>query len=319
MSQAICYFPTSILLLDDNKDFVDSLAGYYSSRKDIKFKGFTEIPKIKKYLKSSLSLKELLPAVKFNQSQYEHQVIEVSISIKEVYKLLESKNDNNIVSCIIVDLNMPEMDGLTFLRSLNTDSNAIKILLTGEADNGVAIKAFNEGLIDYYVSKGDVDFLSKLSNCIISGQEKYFIKCSKLIYDVLKLNSQNNTILGKPEFKKVFQDILNKHKITEYYLIEEIGSYILKDSTGNNYYFFVSTLAHLNALCDLIDDDSYQYNQMIKDVRRGEKILCYFDDEKIEIPPVKDWPKYTSPANKLRCNDTVYLYNFGPSKRSILF
>lgn len=52
----------------------------------------------------------------------------------------------------VVDYAMPGMDGLTVLGSLE-DWPGARIMLTGQAEDQIAIQAFNDGLIDQFVPK----------------------------------------------------------------------------------------------------------------------------------------------------------------------
>jgi CheY-like chemotaxis protein len=52
----------------------------------------------------------------------------------------------------VVDFSMPEMDGLQVLSQLGDWAGA-RVLLTGQADEQVAVKAFNGGLIEQFIAK----------------------------------------------------------------------------------------------------------------------------------------------------------------------
>ncbi|MEY2619519.1 MAG: hypothetical protein RL522_2521 [Pseudomonadota bacterium] len=65
----------------------------------------------------------------------------------------------------VVDFSMPGMDGLQALSEL-TDWPGARILLTGQADERVAVGAFNRGLIDQYIPKQDPDVASRLTQAI---------------------------------------------------------------------------------------------------------------------------------------------------------
>ena len=52
----------------------------------------------------------------------------------------------------VVDYSMPEMDGLQVLSQLGEWAGA-RVLLTGQADEQVAVKAFNGGLIEQFIAK----------------------------------------------------------------------------------------------------------------------------------------------------------------------
>lgn len=65
----------------------------------------------------------------------------------------------------VVDFSMPGMDGLQALSEL-TDWPGARILLTGQADERVAVGAFNRGLIDQYIPKQNSDVAARLTEAI---------------------------------------------------------------------------------------------------------------------------------------------------------
>ena len=52
----------------------------------------------------------------------------------------------------VMDVAMPELNGMEFCRRI-TDPSIRKIVLTGKADEHVAVKSFNEGLIDRFIRR----------------------------------------------------------------------------------------------------------------------------------------------------------------------
>lgn len=67
----------------------------------------------------------------------------------------------------VVDFSMPGMDGLQFLSELR-DWPGARILLTGQADERVAVGAFNRELIDYYIPKQSADVAARLIEAVNS-------------------------------------------------------------------------------------------------------------------------------------------------------
>ncbi|HUG42061.1 MAG TPA: response regulator [Longimicrobiales bacterium] len=62
--------------------------------------------------------------------------------------------DSEPVHVVIADFMMPEMDGITFLRTVREKNpQATRILLTGYADKENAIRAINEAGLYYYLEK----------------------------------------------------------------------------------------------------------------------------------------------------------------------
>ncbi|WP_321507533.1 PAS domain S-box protein [uncultured Methanoregula sp.] len=76
--------------------------------------------------------------------------VDTVTSARSALILLDSKNYDAIIS----DYQMPEMDGIEFLKSLRKENNGIPfILFTGRGREEVVIEAVNNG-VDYYLQKG---------------------------------------------------------------------------------------------------------------------------------------------------------------------
>jgi CheY-like chemotaxis protein len=70
-----------------------------------------------------------------------------------------------IARVCVVDYSMPAMDGLEALGEL-VDWPGTRVLLTGQADEQVAVKAFNRGLIDQFVPKQTPDISRHLIDVV---------------------------------------------------------------------------------------------------------------------------------------------------------
>lgn len=65
----------------------------------------------------------------------------------------------------VVDYSMPAMDGLQALGQL-VDWPGARVLLTGQADEQIAVMAFNRGLIDQFITKQAPDISGRLVACV---------------------------------------------------------------------------------------------------------------------------------------------------------
>jgi CheY-like chemotaxis protein len=65
----------------------------------------------------------------------------------------------------VVDFSMPGMDGLQVLAELG-DWPGSRVLLTGQADEQVAVRAFNRGLIDQFIPKQTQDISRRLVEAV---------------------------------------------------------------------------------------------------------------------------------------------------------
>ena len=68
---------------------------------------------------------------------------------------------HRLVQSCVVDYAMPGTDGLAVLNTL-LDWPGSRVLLTGQADEQIAVKAFNSGLIDQFVPKQTTDITRHL-------------------------------------------------------------------------------------------------------------------------------------------------------------
>jgi CheY-like chemotaxis protein len=59
---------------------------------------------------------------------------------------------HQLAKCCVVDFSMPGTNGLQILETL-LDWPGSRVLLTGQADEQIAVQAFNQGLIDQFVAK----------------------------------------------------------------------------------------------------------------------------------------------------------------------
>ncbi len=83
--------------------------------------------------------------------------------------------------CILLDYNLPELDGLEFLVELNKQNNnhipAI-VMLTGEGNEGIAVQAMKNGVQDYLIKAGITgeDLRRAINNAIEKTELKHLLK-----------------------------------------------------------------------------------------------------------------------------------------------
>ena len=149
---------------------------------------------------------------------------------------------------------MPEMNGLEFLLQLKNPFIK-KVLLTGQADTELAIKAFNKQLIDQFIDKHDPKLRLKLNSVIESFQEQYFKSSFKLISDPIIANNRDGFLVDK-SFQDFFKHLRSKHNYVEYYMIDKPNpGFLVIDDKGNKSNLYIYTeqaiSSHLDALKEL--------------------------------------------------------------------
>ncbi len=113
---------------------------------------------------------------------------------------LELLGKDNDYAVVVSDQQMPEMDGITFLKELSEKSpNTIRIMLTGNSDQQTAVSSINDGKVFRYLNKPCS--MEELSQAITDGLNKYRVDTAerellektlagsvKLLTDILAMN-----------------------------------------------------------------------------------------------------------------------------------
>lgn len=221
-----CYFPTTALFLDDNRDFL--LNFVLQLDESLAYRLFDNPIKALQHLENQpLATGIINERIKPIDLTIDGKIGKLCTypELSPIYGQLSNPNRFAEISVIVVDYAMPGMDGLAFCRKI--DSTIKKILLTGQADEHLAIAAFNEGLIHRYIKKSDANASELVTKSIQELQYLYFSSAS--------IGKERHFSFMYPDFlqDKVFSHffhrfIAEKHMV-EYYLIDTAGSFLLLD------------------------------------------------------------------------------------------
>jgi CheY-like chemotaxis protein len=152
---------------------------------------------------------------RFADPQHEHMLsLDKTMLMMRVF----ARNRFDPVSVFVVDYAMPEMNGLELCRRLS-HLPARKILLTGQAGVEQAVEAFNEGLIDCYVSKGTATTKPLLREHIQRFQRAFIADATGLVRQALR--TETFTTWDEPDFCALFAYLRRAHGIVEYYAISD--------------------------------------------------------------------------------------------------
>lgn len=309
----ICFFPSTVAFVDDSQDFLinftlqlDPAIAYKVFQSP--YKAFEAIRQGQRRY-TQINQRVVSEYIENHAWPLTNQTISLDLSTIhwEVYN--PQRFDEKTV--IVVDYAMPGMDGMELCEKLE-ESPALKILLTGQADEKTAIQAFNRGLIDCYIQKNDPHALQILNSSVNKLQQQYFKSMSDAIAKMLAVNSPN--CLQDAKFANFFYEICQKKKIVEFYLIESSGSFLLLDELANIFYLIVKNDHDLKLHYDLAKD-SHAPEAILQDLKLGQKIPFY--NQCVGNPTQwSDWEACLYTAQTIECQE-IYYYALIESKLSL--
>ncbi len=92
----------------------------------------------------------------------------------------------NRLSVVVVDYSMPGLNGLQFCEQIK-DPQIGKVLLTGVADEKMAVEAFNAGIIDRFISKSHPSASDNIREFSREMQYTYFRRQTRMMHQTLSL------------------------------------------------------------------------------------------------------------------------------------
>lgn len=168
----------------------------------------------------------------------------------------------------VVDFSMPGMDGLQVLSEL-TDWPGARVLLTGQADERVAVGAFNRGLIDRFIPKQAGDVALRLNEAVESlthrAQER-----NDLIWRST-LRSDQLTLLRDTDIQGALQAFIARHWV-EYAVIGHPFGILGMDAGGNVSWLQLETREGLAAMAELAELEGLDA-QALQEIRRGRSLV----------------------------------------------
>jgi CheY-like chemotaxis protein len=170
----------------------------------------------------------------------------ISIDKSMIYMRVFNRARFGLLSVAVIDYQMPEMTGLELCRKLG-HLPCKRILLTGHADESLAVHAFNEGLIDLYLPKLHPRLDTELNLAIQRFQFAYLEQATELLTQVL--HATDPIVWGDPVFARFFHRLCDDRGAVEYYAVSDPKGYLLVDAQGSAELLLLFDEADLSAQC----------------------------------------------------------------------
>jgi CheY-like chemotaxis protein len=193
----------------------------------------------------------------------------------------------DLTKICVVDYAMPAMTGLDVLKTMPVwPSN--RILLTGKADELIAVSAFNEGLIDKFIPKQHPNVGHYLTGILIEQHAKPMDFYDGIWRGTFK-QEQYAALQDDSVQLALIELLLNKGWI-EYVVVAEPFGVLGLDSFGKPHWLQLELVAELSAAAELADSIG-QDSSVVEKIRRGthmtnsELLLTLHSDEAVSIAP----------------------------------
>ncbi|MBL4647833.1 MAG: response regulator [Gammaproteobacteria bacterium] len=306
-----CYHPTTIILVDDDAAFVNIMAAKLSD--DFLCQAYHNV-------RDALLMSQNYVAQPFTSrcldEDVDPQERDAFAAINSIHgEIYNAKRFNNI-SVMVVDYQMPAMNGLEFCQAVRQQHPEIKlIMLTGEAEEMLAIKAFNDKIIDQFIRKSHTDLFKIIKSTINVMQYEYFHHLSSSICSALMCGATSlSHCLQDIDFADFFQDFLQQHRISEYYLLQNKANFLLLDVDGNVNWLIIRDDEDMQAEID-VADDQYENSptaqtQVIVENMRNHKQLPFFYSAEDYCKDINAWQPYMHPIKHVALAGKNYYYVF---------
>lgn len=292
------YFPTTAVFVDDNPDFLDSLALELPA--DLAFETYADPrraldrinePRVRPPLYQRCFTRMQTQSDAGIASQ---QVIRLDLSLIE--REISVADRFRQVSVVVVDYDMPGMDGLEFCRSV-ADPQLRKVLFTGVADEKIAVQAFNAGIIDRFIIKNHAEAADEVRRAVAELQGAYFRSISEILRATLMLDPP--PFMRDPAVAELCDMLRRRHGFVEYYLVAEPDGFLMLTADG--------TLHRLVILPDdAIAEQAAQARrwqapaQIVADLEARRRLGYFYERvEECFDPAEYPWDEYLFPAHAI--------------------
>ena len=168
----------------------------------------------------------------------------------------------------VFDYSMPAMDGLQALSRLQ-DWPGSRVLLTGQADDQVAIDAFNAGLIQQFVPKQTADLSARLLDVVERLLAAPHASYAQVWRATLK--PEQVALLREPAIARQLAALAAARQWVEHVVIGDPFGVLGLDAAGSPGWLQLETAVGVSALAELTQMEGMDA-AVVADVRAGRKL-----------------------------------------------
>lgn len=233
------YYPTTLLWVDDDTNLLKIMSLEFNKNYSIKtFCTAKSCLDFLKNYKSALNKHQLLNLNEQDEYYGELNHTPINVDITKIARIANDKERYNDISITIIDYRLPDASGFDIAKNIHATPMK-KILLTGKATPEETLDGFNKSLIDRMVRKGDPETMDILTNYINELTLDYF--CQQTASLLASLNTEVMLPLNDPAFIQFFNNYVDRHCISEFYIIDKQGSFLCIDKNQKRFCLVMHT------------------------------------------------------------------------------
>lgn len=238
--------PVLVVLIDDSQSYLDSVTFQLDS--SLICKTFTDIQTAIDWIKGAYQHYQADATHPIHVS-YDDETLclerrNAAIDLNEIYYAVLNKQRFDIPAVLVVDYAMPQMNGVELCEVLQ-HIPCKKILLTGQADEKVAVDAFNNKLIDQYIKKNDPIAFNRLELAINTLKKGFFTEQTSTLKDLLTRHTY--TFLADAAIAALVEQLYQDYGFVEHYLFPNPSGILFIDVNGKAKLMVIETEVSLMA------------------------------------------------------------------------
>lgn len=241
------YFPTNAVLVDDDINFLKHFSLLLDPR--LPCRTYSSAAAALEQINGQTSLLHSFAEIT-NVAVADDTEEHIYVDFNKIHNLVYDDERFSQITIAIIDYDMPEMNGLEVCKKIH-HPEIKKILLTGKADEKLAVEAFNAGLIDQFIQKGNTDVDKQLNKAIDKLQLEYFMDITSPVH--MAIIDSTASFLNDGNFHRKFSGLIKEKNIIEFYLWDNPRGLLMLDEYGNSGFMFVMSEEVLNTHYDMVE------------------------------------------------------------------
>lgn len=305
---ALCFYPTQVALIDDNANFLTALTMHIQQTYNC---CTFEDPHAGLHYANHSAKNISNPLQNADLKHLAHSDFEdiIQLTFNQPGYLRDHQERYDELSVVVVDYRMPDLDGLEFCRQLR-NPNVKKILLTSEISDTEVIRAFNEGLIDYYVCKRDRNMVKELQQAIARLQLEYFRDMSRQIKT--RALEGANAIFSDPTLSSYFFEKCKELDVREYYFVTKPPRYILHTNSDKELSMLIFSSEELQKHLCIMEEETAPPD-LLEKVRSGEYLPFFKTSDGYYEPEVELWDSWLLRATRIQGKQDYFCAIYSPA------